>query len=463
MNKYIKSLKDQDKLRVSIDESRDREPSLKLESKKLLDIVIEETKVFDILEKEHDDFILIDRTSEKENIIRRIDKDKKEVTASLSLENFTSISITKLKTVISKLEIKLGGAITCPDCDHEFVLEGNRDELIEKLHKANVLLVKFDKKLIETKKNTTWHSDSIKDLELSLTLFENEEKKSVSVLRGLADKIYLEKEKLRKKISKINDIKLIIENIDTVISGLNQCIKDIDSEIKMISFSERECNKHIVSFLQEIKKLKAEIAVLRAPNNEAILLSIKNNIRLLALSKTDQNTKLAYVEDKIRELNEWAANFKQFRMFLANKSLETMQFQTNKYLEQLGNDMRVKLDGYKVKADGTIKEEITATVIRDGERTFNSFSGGEQVRVLFSSILANRYLINSTHPYGGLDFLGVDEVFDKSDSLGMKFLVRSAALLKTCIMVISHVSDEELTGEEVLTIEKNNGVSIIKE
>jgi hypothetical protein len=53
-------------------------------------------------------------------------------------------------------------------------------------------------------------------------------------------------------------------------------------------------------------------------------------------------------------------------------------------------------------------------------------------------------------------------VFDKIDSVGMKHLIRSAKKLETCIMVISHVSDEDLAGEDVLTIVKENGVSTIK-
>ena len=140
-----------------------------------------------------------------------------------------------------------------------------------------------------------------------------------------------------------------------------------------------------------------------------------------------------------------------------------MQYRTNCFLKELGNDILVRFDGYKVKANGTIKEEISAVIIRDGERTFNSLSGGEQIRVLFSSILANRYLINLTHPYGGLDFLSVDEVFDRIDSVGLKYLIRSAKMLETCIMIISHVSDEDLSGEEILTIVKENGVSTIKQ
>ena len=137
-----------------------------------------------------------------------------------------------------------------------------------------------------------------------------------------------------------------------------------------------------------------------------------------------------------------------------------MEYHTNRFLNEIGDDLTVKYDGYKVLSNGTIKEEITAKIIRETERTFHSFSGGEQGRLLFSSILANRYMINNTHPYGGLDFLSVDEVFEGIDSAGLKDLVNSAKQLEICVMLITHVTDEEID-EDVLVIEKVNGISRI--
>ena len=127
----------------------------------------------------------------------------------------------------------------------------------------------------------------------------------------------------------------------------------------------------------------------------------------------------------------------------------------------MGSDLTVKLEGYKVLANGTVKEEITSKIIRNIERTFSSFSGGEQGRLLFAAILANRHMINSTHPYGGLDFLSVDEVFEGVDSIGLKNLVESAKKLQVAVMIITHVTDEEVS-DDVLLIEKINGESQIK-
>ena len=64
------------------------------------------------------------------------------------------------------------------------------------------------------------------------------------------------------------------------------------------------------------------------------------------------------------------------------------------------------------------------------------------------------------HPYGGLDFLSVDEVFEGIDSAGLKDLVNSAKQLEICVMLITHVTDEEID-EDVLVIEKVNGISRI--
>ena len=125
------------------------------------------------------------------------------------------------------------------------------------------------------------------------------------------------------------------------------------------------------------------------------------------------------------------------------------------------SDLRIKLEGYKTLADGSIKDEITTKIIRDRERTFSSFSGGEKGRLLFASILANRHMINSTHRYGGLDFLSIDEIFEGVDGVGLKSLVDSAKLLNIAVMIITHVTDEQVS-EDILLIEKENGISTIK-
>ena len=70
-------------------------------------------------------------------------------------------------------------------------------------------------------------------------------------------------------------------------------------------------------------------------------------------------------------------------------------------------------------------------------------------------------MINMTHPYGGLDFLSIDEVFEGVDGLGLQSLVQEAKKLQTCIMIITHVTDEEVS-EDILKVVKRNGISKIE-
>ena len=209
------------------------------------------------------------------------------------------------------------------------------------------------------------------------------------------------------------------------------------------------------------KALKDSKKTLKQTDNKELIKQLGEDLTTLKKDKKSKEEESILVGDKIYRRNQWQSNFKQFRMHLANQSLEAIEFHCNRYLAGMGSDLTVKLEGYKVLANGTVKEEITSKIIRNIERTFSSFSGGEQGRLLFAAILANRHMINSTHPYGGLDFLSVDEVFEGVDSIGLKNLVESAKKLQVAVMIITHVTDEEVS-DDILLIEKINGESQIK-
>jgi len=369
----------------------------------------------------------------------------------------TETNISKINKFIEGLDVKLSGKIDCPKCSHTFVLDGDIEIMLTKKSQGEDLLKKYNNALV--------------DIEDSLEKLSNEKidihsKENVELVESRALETILSD--ARKTFNDFEDTlsstKRKSLKIDEKVLKKTKEIEEFESELKEIIKDEKFIKETRVPYLESnIKDLEKDINNLKLGGNKDAIKKLKSSIKIKEEELIELNRELITVNDTIYNRNKWSNNFKQFRLHLANKSLETMQYRTNHFLKELGNDILVRLDGYKVKANGTIKEEISAVIIRDGERTFSSLSGGEQVRVLFSSILANRYLINSTHPHGGLDFLSVDEVFDKIDSVGMKHLIRSAKKLETCIMVISHVSDEDLSGEDILTIVKENGVSTIKQ
>jgi len=452
-----------DELGVKIKRLEDSKGNLDGLIKEQESIVAKRKKAYDEKVVENDSIVVKDFSKDISKLDSIIKSEKLKLSSYIEDLSKVNLDIAKVNKFLSGIDVKLGGSVTCPSCSHVFIMDGDRKVLLDKKSKGDDLIIKFEdsKKTIEV--DIELIENNIKDAndsKSSLRSSEDDESKlsrvRESILRGLRDT-------LTKGEDTLSQLKRNPLKIDKKIAEVNESIGEAKLELRDITKEQGFIkNTKIEDLKSKNRTLEKEMSELKVSNNLDTIKKLKDSIKdrdkkLLILDK-----ELVEINDKIYNRNKWANNFKQFRLHLANKSLETMQYRTNEFLKELGNDILVRLDGYKVKANGTIKEEISATIIRDGERTFSSLSGGEQVRVLFSSILANRYLINTTHPHGGLEFLSVDEVFDKIDSLGMKYLIRSAKKLETCIMVISHVSDEDLAGEDILTIVKENGVSKIK-
>jgi exonuclease SbcC len=349
----------------------------------------------------------------------------------------------KLGKLIKELDIELSGAIVCPSCSTEFTLDckhGTLDEVKAKLDRAKQIEIQIEDK----KKSHSDVMDSISEKMGSL----NDEIVKINESRDVDAK---QKQLLITAFNKATtDVQMLNKNILRLEGDVNEHKKDIadcEADIKKLDLSIKSLNS-------DLKNVGANTSVINTDALEASLQSLKTD-------KVELESNLDVKGDEIYKRNQWANNFKQFRSHLAKQSLEAIEFHMNRYLVGMESDLKVKLEGFKMLANGTFKEDITAKIIRNVERTFSSFSGGEQGRLLFAAILANRHMINSTHKYGGLDFLSIDEVFEGVDSLGLKKLVKSAKQLDIAVMIITHVTDEEVN-DDILLIEKINGISYVK-
>ena len=195
-----------------------------------------------------------------------------------------------------------------------------------------------------------------------------------------------------------------------------------------------------------------------------------NNQRLLSLQEKLEGLKgVAQVsERKVLDLREaldnitgWIFKMKEFKMYLSNIGIKKIQQYCNGVLEDMESDLKVKIDGFKMKADGTIKEEITPSIIRNDMIDFGSFSGGERGRLEYSMILAQQRIINETNPYGGLGFLFADEIAEGIDSLGLKLIAKSLSKFNFPILITTHVMNQSV-GLKILKVIKENNISRIE-
>lgn len=349
----------------------------------------------------------------------------------------------KVNKLIKELNVELSGSICCPKCDHEFVLDckhGTLEQVKDKIQKATTIGDSI-------KKKEQTHKDKIKDIQKVIDELDIKIE-SISKERDVESK---QKQELVNNLNSINSQSIL----------LNKKINELQSKLLEHKTDIADCKADINKFDLKIGGFKQEIKNIGTSTSKVNTSALEGSLLSLKEKKTSLEGDLTQKGDEIYLNNQWANNFKQFRMHLANQSLEAIEFHMNRYLVGMQSDLKVKLEGFKMLANGTFKDEITAKIIRTVERTFSSFSGGEQGRLLFAAILANRHMINQTHPYGGLDFLSIDEVFEGVDSLGLKKLVQSAKKLNVAVMIITHVTDEEVN-DDILLIEKINGISYVK-
>jgi hypothetical protein len=431
------------------------------------DILKEEEKLVTInIELEEskrlvDEFKGTDWDKERGTFKSEITKGRDDLKPLLTAKKLAEEQEAKILAFLKGIEVTLSGSISCPKCSHEFILDGDIDELKEKKSKGKVLKEKVEQTLVDNKVSTESIKDSISELETSIS--------AINVKEGIELESKSELSAVLNSVSrKVNEITRTITSLNGELRSVKadeaerlRDIKDLEKDLSNVAIEVGNIQKEIDGYTKEIKVLQLSMGNLKVGNNLAQIKSLKKD--LIALNETLGTHRVNYqvLGDQIYEKNQWMLNFKQFRMHLANQSLGVIEYHCNRYLDEMGSDLTVKMEGFKVRANGTIKEEINATIIRGIERTFSSFSGGERGRLLFASILANRFMINETHPYGGLDFLGVDEVFEGVDASGLESLIESAKLLDIPVMIITHVSIEE-GNDNVLTIVKENDVSIIK-
>lgn len=408
-----------------------------------------------------DKFVSTDWNSKRKKKKESLTTEKASLEQAENAKDKEKEQETKILTFLQSIDVKLENSITCPKCEYEFVLDGDIEALNSKKLQGEKLKKTLEKKQLITDKSYKVIEASIKSINESLSTINDEENKENQKKNKL-------QESVNSISSKLNTQKAEVAKIEKEISAIDDKIKKLTDENKEIEIEKKGIDNEIIAFNKEIEKYKEEITQLKddkknlnLANNKAEVKRLNTERKQLVSDKEAKQEELQALGDKIFKRNQWSNNFKQFRMFLANQSLEAIEFHCNRYLAGMSSDLKVKLEGFKILANGNLKDEITAKIVRNIERSFSSFSGGEQGRLLFAGILANRHMINSTHPYGGLDFLSIDEVFEGVDGLGLKHLLIAAKQLEVSVMIITHVTDEEVN-DDILLIEKVNGVSKIK-
>lgn len=345
-------------------------------------------------------------------------------------------AIKEVEGVLSDIEKNLAGTIVCPKCQHEFTLNKDVDLAQEKtdLESVNGMLQSYAKLKKETEVNLELVQARIDGLRAERSTLQSKTR--------FNDRWEDRFRKIKRKIIGEYD------KIDADVKFHRNQVSLVETKIESLKL-KRSLNDQRLS---EIAKMSIDQDRINTLNAKIFDLDVNS----AKIKREIEEKKLELIQ-----MSQWIFNFKKFNMFLANQSLKIIQGYCNKFLQDLKSDIQVKWEGLKVLANGSLKEEITSYVIRDGEqRDFWSFSGGERARMEYAMFFTLQTMINKTHKFGGLDFFSSDEVVEGLDAQGLSDLMKSLSMMNRTVLLTTHVVNRNIN-ENILLVRKVNGVSEI--
>ncbi len=348
--------------------------------------------------------------------------------------------------------------IACQNYE-EFVGLKNRLTEIERFASERMHLLRRFEELeeqiceISAKRQYSLFDQQLVDLKKDLSEIEFDESKLQMTNQKLAnfakyEKLSLELEQARNDNSELTMTiphiqAQIAENLD-VIAGINERIAeiskycdafvDIESELKEVTWEIEKCTNQYMNYFELKTRLEEKILQKKLINVEVSQISTE-----IADYKKRSTTLLAL---------EYILKSTSIQAWLLKKYISAIENEAQEILDQIAHDeARVKL-----LADDSDKIEVHI-ITPYGERSYESFSGGEEFRIDFALKLALAQVLSQR---AGLPIrtLIIDEGFGSQDEAALLKLVEllyEVRLRFETIIVITHL--ERLVGEFYSRIE----------
>jgi DNA repair exonuclease SbcCD ATPase subunit len=340
---------------------------------------------------------------------------------------------------------KLIDSIECPECKHVFNLKDKSfdlDKCVKKIQAYEEEEKLFEAEALRTGELILKHQKNLSQVQQKII-------DECSVLNE-------QKSELQKKFGLFKSELEVLEK-----SSKEKQQEKVENEKKA-----KQLSKEADEYQDRAKKVKKDLDTLRLEIDSLGNIDKKKEAELNStLSVIDSELSLLrdslQIEvDELHRLNTWLLNFKKFKSYLANRSLSNISDYTNLFLDKIGSDLSITLDGYRLLSDGKLKEELSTIINRRGLPigNYGRFSAGERGRIDFANIVGMQEMsnLNSTN---GLDLLIIDEILDSCDSLGINLILEGSRDLGKTIMIISQ---NQVNYENKIKIIKQNGISTIE-
>lgn len=386
---------------------------------------------------------------------------------------------SELETQIARNSALLDGAVTCPKCQHQFFVGENASvesirsgltTLQNEVSQKKAEIIELNKQFDEADDKAVAKSDEIQAVDEKAKERRSRLEKEYATLQSLSRNVNAAENRIallqRQQTTAQNEIDRISGKIDILknrlfgeITGiLEGRIQNgeqfIEHQTSSITFAKGQ--------LKQYQQSRQELV--DAPETD-FTTSLKASLNKYQSDLTESEKQAAKIQSEYDTLKEQEVNFTLFKSHIARKKIDALSLIVNDFLEKIGSDIRLKLEGFTVTKTGKLRDKISVMVMRDGIDcgSYHKFSGGEKARLNLACILALHTLTNSNCDDGkGLDFIIIDELLDKSDEVGMAIYCEALNKLNQTALLITQGSVSEGYPHKLLIVKKH-GISTISD
>jgi len=383
----------------------------------------------------------------------------------------------QLETLIARNSAMMDGIIICPKCEHKFFV-GNEITVEE----VRVNLVNFRTEMEDNKSKVkklneefdhyddqaATKSDEIETIEKrikSRSLDLNTEYSSLVSLSKKLDEAERSVSSLQKQqISTENELDRINGKIEVMRNRLfgeiNGILEGRITNGENYISQQTSSIKFIQGQMAQYQQSKREL--LEAPQTD-FTASLKASLEKYQSDLQKAEKSASDIQSEYDILKKQELDFVMFKSYIARKKIDALSLIVNDFLEKIGSDIRLKLEGFTVTKTGKLRDKISVQVMRDGIDcgSYHKFSGGEKARLNLACILSLHTLTNSNCEDGkGLDFIIIDELLDKSDEMGMATYCEALNKLGQTALLITQGGVSEGYPHKLLIVKKQ-GISTI--
>jgi len=266
--------------------------------------------------------------------------------------------------------------------------------------------------------------------------------------------------------------KAVTKEYDDRLAKLNNSLHQFDSVIGdgsgvMISLQHTISNKQadVARLIRDCHVLENQVG-----DNSTILQTAKlaeESVTIYLTKAEEVAYIIADIENELRYFNFWIEGFgnRGIKSFLLDDIIPALTARANYYASVLmDGDSQITFSTESTLKSGDVRDKFDIKLVISGQAVdYKTLSSGEKRRVDVAVLLALQSLIFERSA-GSCNVIAFDEVFDSLDITGIEKtigLLGEEAQQKT-IFVISHSQEFSDYFDNVIIVEKKNGVSTLK-